>query len=50
MYEWDRPQGWWDGRTTAGMECPEGVYYFIIKATGYDGKEYEETGYLHLFR
>ncbi len=50
IYEWDRPQGWWDGRTTSGMECSPGVYYFIIKATGYDGKEYEETGYLHLFR
>ncbi|MBC7865480.1 MAG: gliding motility-associated C-terminal domain-containing protein [Bacteroidia bacterium] len=50
IYEWNRPQGWWDGYTTAGMLCPVGVYYFIMKATGEDGQEYEEKGYVHLFR
>jgi gliding motility-associated-like protein len=50
IYEWERPNGWWDGHTTAGMACPVGVYYFVIKATGVDGKEFEEKGFVHLFR
>jgi gliding motility-associated-like protein len=50
MYEWDRYNGWWDGHTTSGIECSPGVYYYVIKATGVDGTEFKEKGYLHLFK
>ncbi len=40
----------WDGRTTAGLECTDGVYYYILTAIGLDEKEYEEKGFLQLVR
>ncbi|GAB4250884.1 MAG: hypothetical protein Kow0079_04470 [Vicingaceae bacterium] len=50
MYKWDGINGFWDGRTTAGEESPEGTYFFIIKAKGLDGTEYEEKGSFTLVR
>lgn len=50
MYEWHTINGGWDGRTTAGVVAPDGTYYYIIKATGIDGKEYEEKGSFSLVR
>ncbi|MGQ0827535.1 MAG: gliding motility-associated C-terminal domain-containing protein, partial [Bacteroidota bacterium] len=38
--------GVWDGRTTAGLECTEGVYYYLINTSG--GKMYK--GFLELVR
>lgn len=38
----------WDGRTTAGLECADGVYYFILSAKGTDNKEYNEKGFVQL--
>lgn len=43
-------QAGWDGRTEAGLEVPEGVYYYIITARGFDGQEYEFNGHLRLIR
>jgi gliding motility-associated-like protein len=40
----------WDGKNKAGKEAPTGTYFYIIKAKGLDGKEYEEKGYLTLLR
>ncbi|MGQ0827185.1 MAG: gliding motility-associated C-terminal domain-containing protein [Bacteroidota bacterium] len=40
--------GAWDGKTTAGTECVDGVYYYILSATGLDGKEYNEKGFIQL--
>ncbi len=40
----------WDGRTTAGLECTNGVYYYILTATGWDEKEYKEKGFIQLMR
>jgi flagellar hook assembly protein FlgD len=28
----------WDGKNLGGKEVPEGTYFYIIKATGKDGK------------
>lgn len=50
IYEWNKANGWWDGHTTSGIECSVGVYYYVMKSTGFDGKEYEDKGYIHLFR
>jgi gliding motility-associated-like protein len=40
----------WDGRSNSGAECAAGVYYFIIEAMGYDGKEYSLNGSVQLMR
>ncbi|MES2593037.1 MAG: PKD-like domain-containing protein [Bacteroidota bacterium] len=49
-YEWHSTNGSWDGRTASGVEAPAGTYYFIISATGIDGKEYFEKGTFTLIR
>ncbi len=50
LFEWTDPSEGWDGTTARGREVPPGVYYYIIKGRGWDGKEYEYTGALHLYR
>ncbi len=40
----------WDGKNQAGMDCANGVYFYIIKAEGKDGIEYEKKGQVSLFR
>jgi gliding motility-associated-like protein len=40
----------WDGRTKAGVLATDGTYYYIISATGYDGKTYNLSGFLLLVR
>ena len=45
-----KSNGTWNGRTTSGKEASEGVYYYVITATGEDGKKYDEKGYLQLIR
>jgi gliding motility-associated-like protein len=40
----------WDGKNQAGKECPSGTYFYIIKATGKDGKEYDQKGNVSLYR
>ena len=49
-YEWHTTMGGWDGRTASGLLAPSGTYFFIIKATGLDGKEYFEKGSFSLIR
>ena len=43
-------EGGWDGRTVAGIECPEGTYYYLIHALGDDGVEYNFQGPFELIR
>lgn len=50
IHQW---QGWNGKLNGSGAECASGVYYYILKAEGWDdvgysGKQY--TGSLHLFR
>ncbi len=40
----------WDGRTTAGVECTDGTYFFILKATSQTGKDYSTKGFINLMR
>jgi hypothetical protein len=49
-YEWHTTNGGWDGRTTSGVLVPDGTYFFIISAKGFDGKEYFEKGAFNLIR
>jgi gliding motility-associated-like protein len=40
----------WDGRIMGGRDASPGVYYYVIKAIGYDGSAKEKKGFVHLFR
>jgi gliding motility-associated-like protein len=40
----------WDGRTSGGVLCVPGTYYYILLAKGDDGKVYDPKGFLMLIR
>lgn len=50
MYEWDDETRGWNGNAKNGAPAPDGTYYYIIKASGFDGKDYELKGFLSLVR
>ena len=50
MFAWDNVRGSWNGRTLAGSEAPDGTYFYIIKAKGFDGTDYFERGGFSLIR
>ncbi|MCX8143309.1 MAG: gliding motility-associated C-terminal domain-containing protein [Bacteroidia bacterium] len=52
MYEVTTDKGniQWDGKTMGGKDAPTGTYFYIIKAKGLDGKEYENKGFISLIR
>lgn len=50
VYEWHTTAGGWNGRTTSGVLAAEGTYYYIIRATGIDGKDYFQKGPFTLLR
>ena len=43
-------EGGWNGRTVAGVMCPEGAYYYLIHAIGGDGVVYDFQGAFELIR
>ncbi len=49
IFSWTDPQRGWDG-TIGGKPAPEGTYFYIITATGSDGKPYKLKGHLNLLR
>ena len=38
----------WDGKMKTGKLVDDGTYYYVIKALGYDGKNYEEKGFVQV--
>jgi gliding motility-associated-like protein len=50
IYEWHTPAGGWDGRSASGVLCSDGTYYYIIQATGFDGKNYYQKGTFSLIK
>jgi gliding motility-associated-like protein len=50
MFSWSNIKGYWDGRTLAGEEAPDGTYFYMIKAKGVDGVEYFKKGGFSLIR
>lgn len=49
IFETKRLNGFWDGRTTSGEPCTDGVYFCVLTATGIDGKKYKEKTFVQLF-
>jgi len=47
---WDKVNGTWDGHTTSGMACSDGVYFVVVKAIGFDGTVYNKKSSLTLIR
>ncbi len=50
VYGWDLPNGFWDGHTTSGEPCISGTYFYVVEATGFDGKSYKLKSFLTLLR
>ena len=50
VYNWDTVNGFWDGYTTSGILCDSGTYFYVLEATGFDGKSYKLKSFLNLFR
>lgn len=50
LHNWNQIGGGWNGRTNSGSECPDGTYFYIIKAKGLDGAEYFKKGAFSLIR
>ncbi|MDF2436228.1 MAG: hypothetical protein K0Q95_604 [Bacteroidota bacterium] len=50
MYEFDGVHSLWDGRTTSGVEVPDGTYFYLFNATDAKGKDYKEQGNLMIIR
>lgn len=50
VYVYHGLNGWWDGRTHAGMECVEGTYFVVIELTTEGGETKSFQGDLQLAR
>lgn len=50
VYTLYSPKQMWDGKMFNGSQASEGTYYYILKAKGYDGKEYDKQGPLTLVK
>lgn len=43
-------KGEWDGRTTAGIECSSGVYFYIVSGKDECNGEFKKTGFVQLIK
>ena len=50
IYEWSDVTKGWDGKNNSGSETPDGTYYYIITAKGYDNVSYNLHGAVTLIR
>ena len=50
VINWQDENYQWDGRGIDGEELPEGVYYYVLIATGEDGYAYQKKGSITLLR
>jgi gliding motility-associated-like protein len=50
VYSWNRINGSWDGKSKDGEVLPDGVYVYVIKAKGKEGKSHQYEGTVHLIR
>ena len=49
VYSWTDPNFKWKGLSFDGDNLTEGVYYYLMNATGQDGQLYEKKGSISLF-
>ena len=49
IYYFDSPDGGWDGKYR-GKYVKPGVYYYVIEATGAEGKKYKKSGDINILR
>lgn len=49
LYEWNDPEGGWDGRSGSG-DVPDGAYYLVVKARGADGRNYDIKKVINILR
>jgi gliding motility-associated-like protein len=50
IFQLENEKSYWDGRNSAGVEVPDGTYFYVINAKGIDGKEYELKGSVTIVR
>ena len=50
IYEILSPEDSWNGVSLNGLDVPEGVYFYVLNATGQDGTPYKEKGSVTLYR
>ena len=50
IYEMNSPFDSWNGVSMNGLEVPEGVYFYVLNATGEDGTSYNEKGSVTIYR
>ncbi|MGP8217582.1 MAG: gliding motility-associated C-terminal domain-containing protein [Bacteroidia bacterium] len=50
VFEGTGPNNDWTGRNMAGETVPAGTYYYIITASDYNGKSFNQKGFLELIR
>lgn len=48
MHEITDFKGSWDGRTSVGLRSSDGTYFYLVKAKGADGIEYQQEGFVQL--
>ena len=48
MYEWDNPEGSWNGKLKNGDTISDGTYYFTAEIIDYTGNTYSEKGFLQV--
>jgi hypothetical protein len=49
MAELNNVNDFWDGKSK-GKEVPDGTYFYVIEANGFNGKTITEKGFITLFR
>ncbi len=49
IYASDKINQWWDGRTTSGMPCSDGTYFYILQLN-VNASKMEYKGFVQLFR
>jgi gliding motility-associated-like protein len=50
IFESPSPNIDWNGKNVSGIDVAVGTYFYIIKATDYSGKSYNQTGVVELIR
>ncbi|MFN8775886.1 MAG: gliding motility-associated C-terminal domain-containing protein [Flavobacteriales bacterium] len=50
VYRWNDVDRGWPGNDMNGADCSEGTYWYIVRAKGFDGTEYNLEGNVTLLR